>query len=121
MRADRREVGQRGEDAAAAALAEAGYEVLLRNWRCPAGEVDIVARQGEVLVLVEVRARRGRRYGLPEESITAGKRATLLACGRYLAAELEWEGPWRVDVVAIEMGPAGMPGRVSVIRHAVED
>jgi len=116
----RQQLGRRGEELAAKHLADAGQEIVRRNWRCPAGEVDIVTQDGDTLVLVEVRARRGRRYGKPEESITARKRATLLDCGRYLVADLEWDGPWRIDVVAVEMGPTGIPHRITVIPNAVE-
>jgi len=116
----RQQLGRRGEELAAAHLAGLGYEIVARNWRCPAGELDIVARQGATLVLVEVRARRSHAFGLPEESITPAKCARLLACGQYLAAELAWDGPWRVDLVAIEIGPAGAVQRLSVIPCAVE-
>lgn len=116
----RQQLGRLGESLAAAHLAAAGHEVLYRNWRCPAGEIDIVTREGDTLVLVEVRTKRSRRYGTPEESLTARKRATLLDCGRYLAAELEWDGPWRIDVVAVEMGNGMTPERITVIPHAVE-
>jgi len=116
----RQRLGRRGEDLAAAHLAGLGYEIVARNWRCPAGELDIVARQGETLVLVEVRARRSRAFGLPEESITAAKRGRLLACGQYLAAELAWAGVWRIDLVAVEIGPAGDVQRLAVIPCAVE-
>jgi putative endonuclease len=118
---DRRQrIGRAGEEAAAAHLVEAGQTLLRRNWRCPAGEVDIITQDGDTLVLVEVRARSSRRFGTPEESITPAKQATLLACGQYLVADLEWAGPWRIDVVAVEMGPAETPHRIRVIRHAVE-
>ena len=115
---DRRQrLGRAGEELVAAHLAAAGQTVMLRNWRCPAGEVDIVARDGDTLVLVEVRTRRSRRFGTPEESITPAKRARLLACGQYLAAELAWDGPWRIDMAAVE---PGMPDTIRLIRNAVE-
>ena len=118
---DRRQrLGRAGEELVARHLAAAGHEVLLRNWRCPAGEVDIVIRDADTLVLVEVRARSSRRFGTPEESITPAKRATLLDCGQYLVAELAWDGPWRIDVAAVEMGPAGAPAAIRIIPHAVE-
>jgi putative endonuclease len=121
MMSDRRQrLGRAGEESVAQYLIGAGHELVCRNWRCPAGEVDIVTREGEWLVLVEVRARSSRRFGAPEESITPAKRATLLACGQYLVAELAWEGSWRIDVAAVELGPAGKPGAIRIIPHAVE-
>ncbi len=116
----RQQIGRRGEDLAAGYLTEQGYLILRRNWRCPAGEVDIVARQDATLVLVEVRARTGRDFGRPEESITPAKRARLIACGGYLTAELEWRGPWRIDVVALELGAGGSVRRIAHIPNAVE-
>ena len=77
---DRKKLGRWGEDAAATLLEERGYLVVERNWRCHGvGEMDLVARQGDCLVFVEVRARRGRAHGTPEESITAAKRKRLVA------------------------------------------
>jgi hypothetical protein len=66
----KRQLGRRGEDLATAYLRQQGYVILARNWRCPVGEIDIVAREGEILAFVEVRTRRGDRFGTPEESIT---------------------------------------------------
>jgi putative endonuclease len=116
----RQQIGRRGEELAARHLADQGYLILRRNWRCPAGEVDIVARQDETLVLVEVRARSGRDFGQPEESITPAKRARLIACGGYLTAEMEWRGPWRIDVVAVELGAGDCVRRITHIPSAVE-
>jgi putative endonuclease len=118
---DRRQrLGRRGEDLAVEHLAGLGYTIVARNWRCPAGELDIVARHGDTLVLLEVRTRRGRAFGLPEESITPTKRARLLACGEYLTAELAWAGAVRIDLVAIEIGPADTVQRLELISDAVE-
>jgi len=117
---ERQRVGRQGEEIAARHLVAAGYVILARNWRCPAGEVDIVAQQGDTLVVVEVKTRRSRRFGLPEEAITPAKAAVLLACGQYLAAEREWAGPWRVDVLAVELPPAGGAPAVRLLPGAVE-
>jgi putative endonuclease len=63
---DRKELGRRGEAAAAAYLVRTGMEVAATNWRSAAGEVDIVAWDGPDLVLVEVKTRRSERMGTPE-------------------------------------------------------
>ena len=73
---DRQGLGRRGEELAAQQLAAQGYQILAQNWRCGTGELDLVARDGESLVLIEVRTRRGRSMGSPEESITAGQAGT---------------------------------------------
>jgi putative endonuclease len=75
-------VGAYGERVAAAHLVAAGMVILERNWRCPAGEIDIVARDGDVLVFCEVKTRRGTGFGSPLEAVTAVKAARL----RRLAA-----------------------------------
>ena len=99
----KQKLGQRGEDIAAAHLREEqGYQILARNWRCPAGELDIVAREGETLAFVEVRARRGDRYGTPEESITPAKQAKLVELAQtYLQENDLSDENWRIDVVAL--------------------
>lgn len=66
-------LGRYGEDVAARHLQECGLVVLDRNWRCDAGEIDIVARDGDVLVVCEVKTRRGLGYGEPVAAVTARK------------------------------------------------
>ena len=115
----RRGLGRRGEQLAAEHLRRAGYEILAANWRCPRGEIDLIAREGETLAFVEVRTRRGREYGSPEESITALKRARLIETAQTYVQESGWEGDWRIDVVAVELSPAGKLVRISLLRNAV--
>lgn len=114
-------LGRRGEELAIQALAHHGYAIVERNWRCPSGEVDIVARQGETWAFVEVRTRRGTGYGTPEESVTPAKQARMLEVAEHYLVEhgLE-EVEWRLDVVAVEMDPAGRLVRVEVLQNAVE-
>ncbi|GAB4559174.1 MAG: YraN family protein [Anaerolineae bacterium] len=116
----RQRLGRRGEDVAAELLEGRGMEVVARNWRCAYGEIDLVARDGDALVFVEVRTRRSRRLGTPEESITAAKRDRLIELSLAYVAEHGWEGPWRIDVVAIEMGGDGQLIRIEHLRSAVE-
>ena len=68
-------LGRYGEDVAARHLIEQGIVVLERNWRCDAGEIDIVGRDGQVLVICEVKTRRGTGYGTPIEAVTPRKLA----------------------------------------------
>ena len=67
-------VGKYGEDVAVRHLTEAGLEIVERNWRCSEGEIDIVARERDVLVICEVKTRSSVLFGLPTEAITARKR-----------------------------------------------
>ena len=120
MTQQRRRLGQRGEQMAADRLASMGYEIVERNYRCPAGEIDLVARQGGRWVFVEVRTRRGGRFGTPEESLTARKRAHMIASAQhYLQVHEAQQADWRIDAVAIVLTPAGQVERLDVIENAV--
>jgi putative endonuclease len=116
----RQQLGRRGEQLAVDALNERSYTVRARNWRCPIGEIDIIAQDGQVLVVVEVRTRRGQAYGSPEDSLTAPKQARLVELGQTYVQEVDWDGPWRIDVVAVQLGLRGQLERLTVIENAVE-
>jgi putative endonuclease len=118
-RDDRQGLGRRGEELAARHLVANGYEIVARNWRCEVGEVDLVVRDGECLAFVEVRTRRGRSMGSPEESITAAKQARLVALGEAYVQAQEWDGDWRIDVVAVEMDLGGRLLRMDHYENAV--
>ncbi|MGD8623052.1 MAG: YraN family protein [Anaerolineae bacterium] len=116
---DRQGLGRWGEGLAARHLAAKGYEILARNWRCQTGEIDLVARDGQALAIVEVRTRRGRSLGSPEESITPAKQARLAELAEaYVLAEA-WPGPWRIDVVAIEADARGRLLRIDHYENAI--
>ncbi|HSR30731.1 MAG TPA: YraN family protein [Anaerolineae bacterium] len=118
-RDDRRGLGRRGEELAAQHLAAKGYEILARNWQCAEGELDLVARDGFCLAMVEVRTRRGRSMGSPEESITEAKQARLIALGEAYVQARDWPGDWRIDVVAVEMDPRGRLLRIDHYENAI--
>lgn len=118
-RDDRRELGRRGEELAAHHLAAKGYEILARNWHCAEGELDLVARDGVCLAMVEVRTRRGRSMGSPEESITEAKQARLIGLGEAYVQACDWPGDWRIDVVAVEMDPRGRLLRIDHYENAI--
>jgi putative endonuclease len=75
--ADKDVLGRAGEDRAARYLEQLGFEILDRNWRCRAGEIDVVAADASTVVVVEVKTRRGEAYGHPFEALDARKRARL--------------------------------------------
>ena len=113
-------LGERGETAAADRLREMGYEILDRNVRTPFGELDLIAAQKETTVFVEVKTRRSRTHGLPEEAVTARKKNRLLESAQYYLQQRGLlETPWRIDVVAVEYGPAGTLRRIEVFENAV--
>lgn len=114
----RKQTGRHGEDIAVSFLIGKGYQIIERNWHCVAGELDLIAADSDTLVFVEVRTRRGSRFGLAEESITAAKQARLIELAQTYLQEKAMPTPrWRIDVVAIRMG-RGRP-QVNHIENAV--
>ncbi|MCA3071865.1 MAG: YraN family protein [Rhodocyclaceae bacterium] len=105
-RTTRQADGHEGEDQAAAHLAGAGLRVLSRNWRCRAGELDIVARDADgTLVFVEVRRRASAAFGGAAASITPAKQLRLArAAELYRQVMRCTQQPCRFDVVLIESG-----------------
>jgi putative endonuclease len=99
-------VGREGEDAAVRLLEESGFIVIARNVRMPGGEIDVIARERDVIAFVEVKARDSRRFGTALGAVDARKRRTL----RALAADwLQIAAPRaraRFDVVTVEDGRA---------------
>jgi putative endonuclease len=123
MQDRRKKLGDFGESAALAHLMRRGCVEVARKWRCPAGEIDLLIRDGATLVFVEVRTRRGSVSGAAEESIGPAKRARLIALAyAYLAAAgLPDDTPWRIDVVAVDVDRSGRVARLDHIPHAVEE
>ena len=116
----RKRLGRAGETIAADYLRRRGYAIQEMNYWCPVGEMDIVARDGEWWAFVEVRTRRGRAFGTPEESITPAKQQKLIEVARtYLQEHDLSDVPWRIDVVAVEMDRRGKLQRVALIKNAV--
>ena len=112
--------GRESERLAAAYLARAGYEIRARNARFPVGELDIIARDGQTLCFVEVRARHSTTFGASADSVTARKRQHLIRAARwYLHRLREQPALVRFDVVAIDWKPDGSPA-IQLIRGAFD-
>jgi putative endonuclease len=111
-------LGAYGERLAAAHLVAAGMVILDRNWRCPGGEIDIVARDGDVLVVCEVKTRRGTGFGSPLEGVTVRKAARLrrLAAAWTSAHGVRVPGI-RIDLVGV-LRPRSGPAVVEHVRGA---
>lgn len=106
-------LGERGENVAAKFLTDAGYKILQRNFRCKLGEIDLVARQGKVLVFVEVKTRTEETVR-PEDQVHADKQHQITkASTMYLSRFGNPQPPARFDVIAI-LWPEGRP---PIIRH----
>jgi putative endonuclease len=112
----RRAKGQWGEGLAAALLRLKGYRIEARNWRCALGEIDIVARDRDTLVFVEVKARSGGSAGPPEDAVDARKQRRLVQLAQAYLAHRGGEVACRFDVVAIS-GDRRLP-RVRHLRDA---
>ncbi len=99
--------GEQYEDQAAFFLKEAGFEILDRNWSCPMGELDIIARKGETVAFVEVRARSSSAYGLPSETVNRAKRVKIIRSAMsYIKARGLRAETFRFDFVGIVPGRA---------------
>ena len=113
-------VGAAGEAAALAHLESSGLRVLARDWRCRLGQLDIVCEEAGVLVAVEVKARRGDRFGTPQEAVDRRKRAKLRALlDAYRFSSGRGDQPCRIDVVAVRLGRGLQPVSCEHIRDAV--
>lgn len=112
-------LGARGEQIAARALHDAGYNIVAADVRMHTGQVDLIAEEGDDLVFVEVKTRRSLSHGLPAEAITATKRRHLISAAQeFLSRAGTPERAWRIDVVSVLMQAA--PPQIDIIRHAVE-
>ena len=109
----RRSRAQRGETLAAWLLRGKGYRIAARNWRCPLGELDLVAWHGRTLVFVEVKARASGEAGSPEDAVDGRKQKRLIRLAQAYLLGLSGETPpCRFDVVAVDLG-----GIIPRVRH----
>jgi len=114
------DLGLVGERLAERELKRRGYRILERRWRCRIGEIDLVARDGETLVIVEVKTRSRRDYGPPTDAVDARKRRKLERLAHmYLAAKRLRDVTVRFDVVGVQACPGERP-RVEIFPNAFE-
>jgi putative endonuclease len=107
------ELGKWGEDMAAAYLLEKGYSILERDWKSGHHDLDIIAQEGNTLVVVEVKTRRNRLFGDPEEAIDYKKRRSLLSAINHYAKTHHTCRSVRFDVISV----VGMIGTTPEIDH----
>lgn len=100
---DRLKIGRSGEESAERFLCSKGMQVVERNYRCPQGEIDLVMRDGDTLVFVEVRRRASTSYGSPAETVAAPKQRKLIAAAQHflLSQKISSRQALRFDVVGI--------------------
>ncbi|MCX7817005.1 MAG: YraN family protein [Syntrophales bacterium] len=112
-------VGHRGEEEAVKFLTRKGYRILERNYRCPLGEIDIVASDGSTLVFAEVKSRSSDSYGDPLESVTLEKQRRIsLVALHYIQRRKLYNVPARFDVITVKMGNGDV--EISLIKDAFE-
>jgi putative endonuclease len=113
-------LGDRGEELAASFLEKQGIRVVERNFRCKGGEVDIIARDGETTVFIEVKTRRNLAYGVPQLAITPFKQRQISkAALTWLAKKRQHNTPARFDVIAILL-ESDVTSSIEHIRDAFE-
>ena len=118
----RRDIGILGEKLARDFLEKRGYQILQTNYRCPEGEIDIVAGHKDFLVFIEVRTKKSLEFGTPEESITPAKMEKLRAvAARYRQTHDNLPDSWRIDVVAIELDHRDRISRIEIIENAIAE
>lgn len=113
-------LGEKGENIAVTFLEAQRFVILERNFRCKAGEVDIVARDGSTLVFVEVKTRRSYAYGVPQLAVTPFKQRQICKASlTWLAKNKRYDNNARFDVVAITLTNDVTP-RIEHIKNAFD-
>jgi putative endonuclease len=119
MTQERLSLGKKGEELAIGRLKGLGYKILERNYKCPLGEIDVIARDRNSLVFIEVKTRATRDFGGPAAAVHARKQRQLSKVALvYLNQKKLFNIPARFDVVAVELLPPSP--RIEVIQDAFE-
>lgn len=105
--------GAWGEDLAVALLEQSGMEIVERNWRYKRAEIDIITREKDILVFVEVKTRAYAAFGLPEEMVDKRKRQLLIDAAMAYMRSVGYDWEIRFDIVSV----LGEPGRLTEIKH----
>lgn len=113
--------GNYGEDLATKYLANVGYKILERNYRIRGGEIDIVAKDKDYLVFVEVKTRYSHEYGLPSEAMTPWKIRSLIKTAQFYLLKVKWgDGPYRLDFVSIDFADSRENPKIELIKNITE-
>jgi len=116
---ERLELGRLGEELALKRVKRLGYKKIIRNYRCALGEVDLIAYDGDTLVFIEIKTRRGKSVGYAKEAVDARKKRQLSKVAlAYMKSNDCCEAKARFDVVAV--GLEGGKTRIEVIKNAFE-
>lgn len=117
----RTKLGTAGEDHVRRHLERLGWRFVEANWRCRVGEIDLVFLDGEELVLVEVKTRRGASAGSAVEAVSRTKAAKLMKAAEwYVDTHAPHSGRvWRIDVAALQLSPSGAVEGLTMIENAI--
>jgi len=112
-------LGRFGEDLARERLKDCGYRILTANYRCPFGEIDVIARDGDVLVFVEIKTRKNKSLGLVKETVNIRKQRQISKVAlAYMKSHNLWGSKARFDVVAV--GLLDGKKEIEIIKNAFE-
>ena len=115
----RHRLGLDGEAIAAERLAQSGYKIIGRRFACRRGDIDLVCRQGDAIVLVEVKTRASAAFGSGADVISDVKRRALAACAAEYRAMTGWRGPIRFLLASIRLGYGGAEVGVELLTDAI--
>jgi len=119
MQNRRQQFGEKGESIAVKQLKKEGYKILERNYRTKLGEIDIIAKDGEVITFIEVKARKSEKYGTPRHAVTPAKQKKIsMVALSYLKEKNQFDKKARFDVVTIN--PKSSNSAVSIIKNAFD-
>lgn len=114
---DNTKTGNQGEELACKYLKKLGYKILKRNYRIRGGEIDIVCKDKDYLVFVEVKTRYSHEYGSPSESITAWKIKTLLKTAQFYLLKMKWgDIGYRIDLVTVDFSDDPQKPEIELIK-----
>jgi putative endonuclease len=121
MKSDYRQtLGQKGEALSATFLENLGYSILETNYRTPYGEIDLITRQNEVIIFVEVKTRSSRTLGPPEISITKRKAEHMRCAAEFYIQQLpEIQIDWRIDVISVQVNSDGTPPSIEHFENVI--
>jgi len=121
MKSGRRHtLGSLGESIAAIFLEKKGYTVLERNWRTPYGEIDLIAKENNVVIFVEVKTRASSTLGPPEISITPGKEEHIRSAAEYFIQQHpELINDWRIDAITIQIQANNSPPLIDHFENVI--
>ncbi|MBI3954824.1 YraN family protein [Candidatus Gottesmanbacteria bacterium] len=111
-------LGRLGEKEAEKYLTSQNYRIIERNFRIRNGEIDLIAKDKNILVFVEVKTRRNNKFGLPEEAITSSKIKTLIRSAQYyLLTHNQPSASYRIDVVSIKLDENDRPEQIKLYKN----